>query len=518
MNALLPEIAQGAPGLALVLGLLLLHVRGGIAMAWVLLGQSALVSLAAAAASRPELAAGPLLVGAAAWAVRQRSATLGRSAPSVGPRVGLPVGVALVVLCQSQGMLAQPLGLLLLAVLLAATRPQAPTQMMALVSLQNGITLAACRLEHGLALPLLCLPLPLPLLAALGLGHPQPAWRLVQRRHARWCGWARFVASAGVFLATLLVPLDPLAAVFAPLFAFEALLRAWVERRRLPAAPVGHVASLLRALGILLAVGAPEQTIGWLGIVLAAAACFWPVLERRRAEAAVTFCALGLALLGMLALRLGAPPIGFLCLFLGLAVVAAALPDLAAPLVVMVLRLSTTPMWVPAADGMAAGAALGGLLLCALLLARHGRHRLALLHLAQTAVALLAVGLDQPDGRFAALVLLILLTLTRAASRFPASPATRIARAGLAGIPPLGVFPGLILVTLSLSAHAPWLLLPLGLALLPMVPAGLARPVGNGGPGRPSLAWVPLALASGFGFFTPDALVQWLHRLTLGPS
>ena len=52
-------------------------------------------------------------------------------------------------------------------------------------------------------------------------------------------------------------------------------------------------------------------------------------------------------------------------------------------------------------------------------------------------------------------------------------PAGVLALAGLAGLPPLGVFPGVVLVVLVVSSHAPWVLVPLLAALVPMLLAGL---------------------------------------------
>jgi hypothetical protein len=95
-----------------------------------------------------------------------------------------------------------------------------------------------------------------------------------------------------------------------------------------------------------------------------------------------------------------------------------------------------------------------------------------------------------------------------------------LARAGLAGLPPLGVFPGLMLVVLAFSSHAPWLLLPLGVAVIPILLAGLpARlPAVSLRTAMLSAGWLPLVLAALFGFFTPTELVLWLAALTAGPS
>ena len=59
------------------------------------------------------------------------------------------------------------------------------------------------------------------------------------------------------------------------------------------------------------------------------------------------------------------------------------------------------------------------------------------------------------EARFAALVLLALLILARSAVRVTHGPVAALAIAGLGGVPPLGVFSGLVLAVLTLSAHDP---------------------------------------------------------------
>jgi hypothetical protein len=122
----------------------------------------------------------------------------------------------------------------------------------------------------------------------------------------------------------------------------------------------------------------------------------------------------------------------------------------------------------------------------------------------------------QEDGRFAALVLLVLLALCRAAARITVGPETALAVAGLGGVPPLGVFPGLVLVVLALGRHAPWLLLPLGVGLVPMVLRSLPRHLSLARPNVPSVAWLPLVLAVLAGYAAPNGLVQWWHTMTSG--
>jgi hypothetical protein len=344
-------------------------------------------------------------------------------------------------------------------------------------------------------------------------------------------GWVRFAAAVGLFIVTITVPLDPIGAVFSPLLAFDGILRAWAERKRVAAAPFGHAAALIRTGLIVLAVASPLPLTAWFAITGAMVAALFPVIERCWPQATLGLCAAAFSLLGLLAQGAGMPALGYPILFIGDAVVATLVPPLAVPLAVLVLRQVNTPEWAPAAAWLVCGIGVTGMLACAASLRRGlGRRalgrdssdgrRLTLLYLAQVAVALVAIGMDRPDGRYAAAILLVLLILTRAASRLGNGPAAAIATAGLGGIPPLGVFPALVLVVLAVCGTAPWLMLPLGAALVLMAPASLPLrwPALDGRTALLSAAWLPLALAVLMGFFTPDSLARWLRLLAAGAS
>ena len=194
-------------------------------------------------------------------------------------------------------------------------------------------------------------------------------------------------------------------------------------------------------------------------------------------------------------------------------------PDLATVLMVLILRGTTLAPWPPGVEALGTAIATLGLLACAGLLMNAARsHRTALLVLGQVSIAGLAVCTGQAEGRFAALVLLILLVLCQTAAKLTPAPAGPLATAGLAGVPPLGVFPGLVLVVLTLSAHDPWLLLPLGAGLIPIIQAGLPRRFPDRFPAMrlASLAWLPLLLAAAAGYFAPTGLVHWWRLLTAG--
>jgi len=233
--------------------------------------------------------------------------------------------------------------------------------------------------------------------------------------------------------------------------------------------------------------------------------------------------------------------------FAGFVAIAAVVPDLAVVLVILLLRLANQAPWPPAAEALGIAVAPAALLVCAAgLRGKSPRAAVSLLQQSQASIAAFSLCLGQANGRFAALVLLILLILTRAAARVPNGPAAALAVAGLGGVPPLGVFPGLVLVVLATMAHSAWLLLPLGAAAVPMLIAGLPKDLSPGtrsavvGPaanvhrrprnhepepgsfGRkltramPSVGWLPLALALLTGYCAPEALVRWWRLLTAG--
>src|SRR5208283_1824750 len=213
---------------------------------------------------------------------------------------------------------------------------------------------------------------------------------------------------------------------------------------------------------------APDPILAWLALTAAATAALLPTVVRSRDRghryrghwdrAVLAYVAAGLALFGLLTLPVEPSPVAYLSLFAGYVTLAAVVPDLAIPLLVVVLRFADQAAWPPTAGVLGTGIALIALLTCSSLLARSGgRHCAVLLRLAQASMAASAIATLQPDGRFAAVVLLVLLSLTRTAARATGGPAGVLAIAGLAGIPPLGVFPGLGLAVLAVGGHVPWL-------------------------------------------------------------
>jgi hypothetical protein len=529
-------LAQGSAGLALVMGFALLRTLPFSAAAILLLVQSGSVAVTAVVVDRPLMAVPPLLLGGGLWLIRHEVKLPDQGTAPIG---GIAVGALLAILCQSQGALALPLSIILLSVLLAATRSHPVMQLVALVAAQNGVALAGCLLAQqadptdALLVPLTCLVLPLPLAAGLILPMMAPSpdhsrirtWLTSARPMRRWLSWLDLVVAVAMFAATLLVPLHALAAIFAPLLGLDGVLRAWMRRRRSALTPIRRGAALAQAGFAMLAVSAPDLLTAWLALLGAIAMSVLPTLSRRWGSSLVAFLAALLGLFGIVLLQAAPPILGYFSLFAGVAGIAAAVPELAVVLVVLLLGLATRGPWPHEVAATGAGIAVAALLACAILLTVPARpHRITMLVLGQASIAAISICTGQEAGRFAALVLLILLVLTRSAARVTDGRAATLALAGLGGIPPFGVSPGLVLVALALAAHDPWLVLPVGLALIPFAAASLPpvlpdfslRPEFALPRGVPSLAWLPLAASVLAGYFAPDQLVHWWHLLAAG--
>ena len=541
-------LAQGAAGLALVMGFALLCIRQVGTAAILLAVQCVAVAVSASVLHQPLMAVPPLLLAAGVWFAAERAAVESGMVPELGmaPEFGtvqeagtVPVGgakfgvgaaVVLAILCQSQGVLALPLTVVLLAILFAATRQHALMHVMALVGLQNGLVLGACLVGVGSAglLPVACLLLPLPLLASLLV----PALTQRQGRAAGWAGWVDVAVSLAMLGATLLVPLDSVGSVFAPLLGLDGVVRALQRRQRPAMSLVGRGMALLSGGFLILAVCSPNPVVAWVAVLGAITSFRLPTLTRSWDDAVLAFIGAAVTLFGVLLLAAGPLVLGYFSLFAGSVMIAAVVPDLAVVLVILILRLGNQAAWPPAGEALCTGFALVGLGACAWLLATAPRcSRVTLLGLSQSSLAALAVGTGSADGRFAALVLLVLLILTRTAVRVADEPVATLARGGLGGILPLGVFPGVVLVVLAVAGRAAWVLVPVGLAAVPVVLAGLPRGVprwpalprfGVAGGVRGGVGVVPLVgglallLALWAGYAMPDAFVRWGHLVTAG--
>jgi hypothetical protein len=510
-------LEQGFAGLALVAGLAMLCTRQFRAAFICFAAQSASVAAVAAFGGQALLLLAPAAGLAAVRLVQSRVPLPPRAGRDLA---GPAAGAVLAALCLSFGDSGIPLAVVLLALALAAVRRDPVTQLLALGAMGNGIALAGCLIAGDDLLPFACLALPLPFAAGV-IGGPQTFFGTGRQRDgAAWPGRAELAGAAALFGAALIVPLGALASVFAPLIAFDGVVRALVARTAEPLRPWRRLTSLVQLGFVLLAVCATAPILSWLAVTAAATAVLLPDAADRRDRTILAFAGAGLALFGTLTLPAEPSPIGYLSLFSGYAMLAAAVPDLAIPLLVLLLRSAAQTGWPQAAGPLGIGVALIALLTCSALLIRRRRGRGDILMLAQASIAGLAIATAQPDGRFAACVLLILLSLTRTASRTAGEPAALLSLAGLAGLPPIGVFPGLVLVALAVGGHMPWLLLPLGLALIPVLLAGLPRrlPAVTLRAALLSAGWLPLAFATLFGLFAPMDLVRWLAAATMGPA
>jgi hypothetical protein len=160
--------------------------------------------------------------------------------------------------------------------------------------------------------------------------------------------------------------------------------------------------------------------------------------------------------------------------------------------------------------GLAAALGCG---LC-LVLRPSSLERLALLRLGQGGAAVVAFGLGGVEATFAGLVQVILLALSGAAADLGGRPGPERAAimAGLGGLPPFGVFPGLALILMATAHRAAWLLLPLGLGLAMMGWATVLRLPNPRwvGPMTAAPVWVPLGLVLLIGWLMPEGAADWL--------
>ena len=510
-------LAQAMGGLALVMGFALLCIRQVRAASILLAIQAVATAGAAVAVRQPLLAVPPLLTAAAVWFAPNRLITpRPLTLPIGGMKPAMAAAAILTVLCQSQGTLALPLSVLLLGVLLAATRQSAWMRVIALVGMQNGIALAGS-FTAG-ASPLLvvaCCLLPLPLGAALvvrhQLGGPRSyatstIWMIVRK----WLPVLDLAVALVVLAATVVVPLAPLSAAFAPLLAMDGAFQSYARRNKTAMTPLARGLALATSTLVVVAACPAQPIATWLAVTVAIGTHFLPVLRRRQGAAVTALAASGILLFGLQLLATQPNMLAYFSMFGGIAGIAAAVPDLAVPLAILLLRQATQEPWPASADTLGLLIGLGALAACAVESRR--RHSTAIAQLTAASVAVVALCLGTPDGRFAVLVLLTLLILTQAAARGRDEPAAAISAAALSGVPPLGIFPALVLVVLAVAGHDAWLLLPIGAAFAPILlsirPSAFSL--------VPSVAWLPLGLTILAGYFAPDGLVRWWHLLTVG--
>ena len=278
-----------------------------------------------------------------------------------------------------------------------------------------------------------------------------------------------------------------------------------------------------------------------------------------------------LVLFGLIALPSAPTLLALGCLLLGQAMLVVMVPALLPLVMVLVPRfrgIASLTHDAALTDAMLLALGLATALVCGVLLMRPrwlarsrgsvrsgGRDRLTLLHIAQTGIGVFAFGLGTAEALFAGLVTLLLLTVTWTAVEISTIGKVErlVAVGGMAGLPPFGVWPGLVLIVLATAHRSVWLLLALSLALgliawvtVARLPSGrfsgefsgghpgqspAGSPGGNPGgppgrsPGRlhgrwtrplaPAWAWVPLAVTVLVGLAMPEAVTAWLRSLTV---
>lgn len=326
-------------------------------------------------------------------------------------------------------------------------------------------------------------------------------------------------------------------------------------RYRMMAWPAGQIT----LGGLIAACLAANPLSAWLGLVVAAAAARYREGRGLTDRAVLTAAALLLAMFGEVSMQ-AALPGGLaapLCLVIGYGTLAAVLP-VSLPVVLLVLArhqgLLAGSLLGARMDSLLVWIGLAAALICGSLLAFSGKSRRgavigaapesarivppALITLGQGALAAFAFGLGGSAAAFAATLHLVLLVLTGASVSLsrPGESSRCAALAGLAGIPPFGVFPSLALILWAAIRQSPWTVAPLAAAILllgwsaitrlpPFVPAaadahGRSRRV----PAYAELAfspdsipaWLPLALALLIGLFLPDTASDWLRQAPVG--
>jgi hypothetical protein len=285
-----------------------------------------------------------------------------------------------------------------------------------------------------------------------------------------------------------------------------------------------QAARQVRLAAILIATLPVNALVIWLALALAAVAGAATRLPRMRT--ALTHlvpanAALGVALFGAVAFQVHAVPTGSVALLLGWGTLVLLDPALLPLFVLLALQLQGSlagTVHAALVGNIMIGLGLGGLLLSAafLLLRPDSTRRPHALTLAQGGIALCAFGIGGPEMRFAGLLHLTLLVLSRCALLLSSDVgADRVASvAGLSGLPPLGVFPSLALILFGTAIGMPWLLVPLVAGLVAIGWTSATHLPQDATRVRRSAAWVPLACALVLGIATPAPVVSWLQAIS----
>jgi formate hydrogenlyase subunit 3/multisubunit Na+/H+ antiporter MnhD subunit len=358
----------------------------------------------------------------------------------------------------------------------------------------------------------------------------------------RLTAWIDFAAAAATALLTCFVlaqadvtlsvlRLDSLAALFMALIALSGAATAWVNLRRRYRSGRRRAAGQVMLGCMLLVCLLADPLLSWLTVAGASAAALYPALQQNGGTTAVAQSwervplagsGLALVLFGIIAAHAGATvavlaPAGVI---LGYAILASLQPSLLIVLLALLSRLhdlgSASAMGATIGP-MLIGVGLAATLACGLtlLIRPDTRRRLAFLQLGQAGTALLAFGIGTAEAIFAGLVQVVLLVLSRIAAEIGGRAGTeRVAiAAGLAGLPPAGVFPGLALIAVATAHKAPWLLAPLGAGLAMLGWATITRLAAPRwtGPLTAAPVWIPLGLSLLIGWLLPASVSDWLH-------
>lgn len=415
----------------------------------------------------------------------------------------------------------------LLGLLVLATEPRPNHQALGVIAAQSGIVLAAIVAGiSGWSRGLAVLPL-LPALAFAGLwlgASRARTARLSAPAAADWidtalCSLALMLASSLPWQLGLHGPawrLDARTAHVILLLCALAAAASWGQYGVRPAGARIWGSRLAILMGTVLAVLSDAPVPAWLGMAVAAAGTIAAALPAR-AEAwrrlRLGCTGLALASFGAVALSAMPPPphvpvATVAAAALGYVTLALLAPELTVAAIALILRLPAPPFLL-----LTLG--LAALLVATLGLTTpegRGRRLLPLVGLAQGGAAVFAFGLGSTSGAFAGLLQLTFLALTQCALLLarPDGLDRLVALAGLAGVPPFGLFSSLALLLAATAASAPLLLLPLGVGLAAVAWAVLAQlPAERRFCVSP--AWLPLALLLLCGFAMPAPWVDWFR-------
>ncbi|HEY1932152.1 MAG TPA: hypothetical protein VGG99_09090 [Acetobacteraceae bacterium] len=507
-------LAQGLTGLALALSVVLLGTSRIRTAAGVCAAQAVVAACMAAVLSHPWLAAIQLVFAAAIAFV---ASGLPPQSARVQP-VALGIGAAVALLATTLLDPGLALGVALLGAVIVAARAPAAWQVLGLAALQNGVVLAA--MGSGLLIPVL------PLVPAVAAGGLWVAGRYpgILQRWPR-AGWIDAIGCILVLLLALtlqwlpsppwpMLHIDAFGAVAIVLLAAVATAAACPTRQSSATAPPAG-ARLLVVLGAALAVALQPMPLSWLALVvavIAAAAAALPHPAEAWRLLRLGCLGLGVALLGTAALP-EAGPWAPACIIVGLGTLGWLAPELALTAAVLIVRqrdvASAHALLVLA--GLAAMAIAG----CGLMLRRDAERLPAWAGFGQAGAAVFAWGIGTPDAHVAAILHLVMLALTQSAVLLARDGGLdRIAAlAGLAGVPPFGLFSSLALIVAATAARSPWLVLPLavGLGMLGWPILSRLPRLGPVSAPRSQLDWIPLLLLLVAGFAMPHPVFAWLR-------